>query len=190
MKNPKLIILVGPSGAGKSTISKYLLETLKESLLLSVSATTREKRNYEVEGAHYHFLSHDDFLQKIREGCFVEHEEVYEGIFYGTLFSEVERILTSGKYPVFDIDVYGALALKKKYNKNALAIFIAPPSLLSLKERLSKRETETSESLKKRLERALFEMRYELVFDEVVVNSNLQEAEKQALKFVQDFLAN
>ncbi len=183
----KLIIFTAPSGAGKTTIVHRLLD-INPQLAFSVSATTRKKRDYEIDGKHYHFISEGEFKSKIQKGDFVEWEEVYPGIFYGTLISEVERLSGEGKAIVFDIDVKGALQIKEKYGDLALAIFVKPPSIETLKERLTNRNSESDETMTKRLERVNYEMTFEKKFDKVLVNDNLDGAVSEAERIIGRFL--
>ena len=179
LQNAKLIIVTAPSGAGKTTIVRHLLNTFNF-LDFSVSVTTRAKRAHETEGKDYYFKSSDAFKQLIKDEAFAEYEEVYENQFYGTLKSEIERIWKGGKRIVFDIDVKGATNLKKQYQHQAYAIFIAPPSLEVLENRLKARDTETPQSLKKRLTRVRKEMEYQDSFDTVLINDDLQTALREA----------
>ncbi len=186
-KQSKLIIFSAPSGAGKTSIVQELMKQIP-SLEFSVTATTRAKRDYEVEGKDYYFISPAEFKRKIQNGEFVEWEEVYENQFYGTLVSEVERILAAGKNIIFDVDVKGGMNIKKKYGDRALAIFVQPPSIEALKSRLINRHTEDEESLKKRIQKASSELQYAPFFDVVVLNDKLDEAVQKAKKYVEDFL--
>ena len=174
-KKVKLIALTAPSGAGKTTIARHLLKTFDD-LAFSISATTREKRAHEVDGQDYYFLTKETFEQKVANEEFVEWEEVYQGQFYGTLKSEVERILSGGKYAIFDIDVKGATSIKQVYGDEAMVVFIKPPSPEILFERLRKRKTETPASLEKRINRARRELTYEDKFDHVLINDDLSTA--------------
>ena len=183
----KAIIFSAPSGAGKTTIVKSLLE--KElPLLFSISACSRNRRPNEIDGKDYHFLSIDDFKLKIANNAFVEWEEVYENIFYGTLKSEIERIWSNHQHVVFDVDVVGGLNLKKHFGDKALAIFIEPPSLDVLFKRLKNRATETEKSLNKRIEKATQEMKFSSSFDLILINDRLEEAKKDAFEKVSKFL--
>ncbi len=184
----KLIIVTAPSGAGKTTIVHHLLRTFSD-LAFSVSATNRACRHYEIDGEDYYFLSTDDFRQRVTEGAFLEYEEVYDGQYYGTLKSEVERLWSLGKCIIFDVDVKGAKNIKKAYPEESLALFIKPPSKEILFDRLKKRKTETEESLRKRIARATEELTYENQFDTVVVNNVLERAFLEAETVVRDFLA-
>jgi guanylate kinase len=189
MKKDKLIIFSAPSGAGKTSIVQYLL---KQNLNLgfSISACSRAKRAGEKEGVDYHFLTPKEFKNKIDNNEFLEWEEVYKDNFYGTLKSEVERIQKNGKYVVFDVDVEGGLNIKKHYGAKALAIFIKPPSIDHLEERLKSRKTETPEKIATRMKKAEAELQYEDRFDIVLLNSDLSVACKEAEKIVRDFLTS
>jgi|ERR1043165_2800367 guanylate kinase len=183
----KLIVITAPSGAGKSSIVKKLLQHNPD-LAFSVSCTTREKRSHEETGNHYHFISVDEFKRKIAANEFVEHEEVYPGRFYGTLKTEVERLWTARKVVVFDIDVKGALNLKKQYGSDCLTIFIAPPSVESLINRLKNRGTEDAKSLKARIKRSEEELTYSDKFDKLVVNHDFDTAYMRVKNHITNFL--
>lgn len=170
-----VLIVSAPSGGGKSTIVGHLLRTFN-CFDFSVSATSRAPRGAEVHGKEYFFLSEAEFKSKVSAGEFVEHEEVYPGLFYGTLKSEVERIWGNGKIILFDIDVMGGMNLKKLYGDKALSLFIAPPSLETLRERLVKRGTDTPEAIEKRVTKAEKEMLYSGNFDKILINDDLQTA--------------
>lgn len=170
-----VLIVSAPSGGGKSTIVGHLLKTFNI-FDFSVSATTRAPRGAEVNGKEYFFLSEAEFKSRVEAGEFVEHEEVYPGLFYGTLKSEVERIWGNGKIILFDIDVMGGMNLKKLYGDKALSLFIAPPSLETLRERLVKRGTDTPEAIEKRVAKAEKEMLYSGNFDKILINDDLQTA--------------
>ena len=182
----KLIALTAPSGAGKTTIAHRLLEAVP-GLRFSVSATTRPPRAGEVDGEDYHFLSEADFLARVAAGDFLEYEEVYPGRYYGTLAAEVERLARTGPV-LLDLDVKGALNVKGRYGALALALYIRPPSLAALAERLRARGTETEASLTARLERAHLELGYADRFDGVVVNDDLETAVAETLARVRAFL--
>ena len=175
----KMILITAPSGAGKTTIVRHLLSVF-DFLDFSVSATTRNRRPHEQDGIDYYFKSPQEFKSLIQEDAFAEYEEVYKDQFYGTLKSEVDRLWGLKKRIVFDIDVQGATNLKKLYKENALGIFIAPPSLQILKDRLRSRKTETEKQLETRLTRVRKEMEYREAFDTVLVNDNLDTALKEA----------
>lgn len=188
-KQGKLVIITAPSGAGKTTIGKYLLEQLPQ-LKFSVSATTRAARENEKEGVDYYFMSEEEFDLHIQHHDFLEWEEVYPGRRYGTLRSEVIRLWDEGKHVVFDIDVLGAIRLQAQFPEKTLSVFIAPPSLEILRERLIIRNTETPENLSIRLQRAEMELQHMDRFDEVIINDDLQKAKQQALDIVSNFLAS
>ena len=188
MKNQgKLIIFSAPSGAGKTTIVQHILKHFPN-LQFSVSATTRALRGEEKDGIDYYFISQESFLHKVAKHEFIEFEEVYSGTFYGTLKSEIDRIWASGNHVIFDLDVEGGLRLKKKFEDNALAIFVQAPSLEILKERLRARGTDTEEILKERFAKAEKEMGYADKFDIVLPNFDLETACAEAVKLVGDFL--
>ncbi|SKB71431.1 guanylate kinase [Sphingobacterium nematocida] len=184
----KLIIFSAPSGAGKTTIVRYLLSKYSDKLEFSISASTRDPRGTEEDGKDYYFISKDDFLHKVAKQEFIEFEEVYSGTYYGTLRSELDRIWSSGKSVIFDIDVVGGLRLKSKFPEEALAIFVNPPSLEVLKERLSGRGTDSEEKLKERFAKAELELSYANKFDVILNNFDLDTACKEAEKLVLDFL--
>jgi len=187
MKQGKLIIFSAPSGAGKTTIVRHLLKKFPQ-LSFSISATTRDSRGSEKHKDDYYFISKEDFLHKVARQEFVEFEEVYNGTFYGTLRSEIERIWNEGKHVIFDIDVEGGLRLKRKYEEDALAIFVQPPSLEVLKERLTGRGTDSTEKLQERFIKAEKELLYADKFDVILKNHDLEIACKEAEKLVGDFL--
>jgi guanylate kinase len=184
----KCVILSAPSGAGKTTIVKHLLAQ-DLGLAFSVSATTRPPRANEVDGRDYHFLTEEAFKAHVKAGDLVEWEEVYPGRFYGTLRSEVERIWQSGHHAIFDIDVIGGLHLKEIYKEQALAIFVSPPSIAVLEQRLRDRGTESEESLRTRVEKARQEMTFASSFDHVLVNDDLHQACDRAVHQVNLFLS-
>lgn len=188
--NPKgkLIIFSAPSGAGKTTIVHHLL-TKVPGLEFSISATTRNPRGEEINGKDYYFITKEEFLHRIAKKQFVEFEEVYSGTFYGTLREEIERIWQQGKTVIFDIDVEGGLHLKRKYEEQALAIFVQPPSLEVLKERLAGRGTDSEEKLAERFIKAEKELNYAPQFDIILKNHDLQTACAEAEKLVGDFLS-
>jgi guanylate kinase len=187
MPQGKLLIFSAPSGAGKTTIVHHLLTKFPE-LEFSISATTREKRGDEVHGQDYYFISIKEFLHRIAKKQFVEFEEVYTGTFYGTLRQEIERIWAKGKTVIFDIDVEGGLHLKRKYQDQALAIFVQPPSLEVLKERLTGRGTDSEAKLKERFDKAEKELNYAPRFDVILKNYDLAVACAEAEKLVGDFI--
>jgi len=183
----KLIIFSAPSGAGKTTIVKHLLNC-GFNFGFSISATTRKPRGQEINGREYYFLSTEEFKNKIANDEFLEWEEVYPGSFYGTLKSEVEKICTSGQNMLFDVDVVGGYNIKKFYGDKALAVFVKPPSIAELQNRLILRSTDGPEVIKCRIEKAEKEMSYAPLFDTVVVNDKLEDALKEAEEKVKAFL--
>lgn len=183
----KLIIITAPSGAGKTTIVQHLLASFDE-LAFSVSATTRARRPHEKEGEDYYFLSPTTFRDCIQNEKFIEWEEVYENQYYGTLRSEVDRLWSEGKHIIFDIEVKGALNIKKHYPEDSLSIFVQPPSPEILFERLRNRNTESEESLRKRIDRAAFELSCANMFDTILVNDVLSDALAEAEALVTDFI--
>lgn len=183
----KLIIFSAPSGAGKTTLVHHLLSK-KFGLEFSVSAATRSQRQGEVDGKDYYFLTVEDFKSKIANKEFVEWEEVYTDNFYGTLRKEVERIWEKGNHVIFDVDVEGGLNLKHAFGDKALAIFVMPPSLESLRERLESRDTETEESVARRMGKAPAEIEKSVSFDKIILNDNIDEAKKKAEELARDFL--
>lgn len=187
MKEGKLIIFSAPSGAGKTTIVHHLLRKFPE-LSFSISATTRELRGKEKDNDDYYFVSKEEFLHKVARQEFVEFEEVYQGTFYGTLRSEIERIWNEGKHVIFDIDVEGGLRLKRKFEEQALAVFVQPPSIDVLIKRLTERGTDKPEKLQERIKKAEKELLYFDKFDIILKNNDLQEACAEAEKIVGEFL--
>lgn len=183
----RLIVLSAPSGAGKTTVARYLLDTIPGAVF-SVSATTRPRRNGEVDGRDYHFLSRQQFERYIQEGELVEYEEIF-GNYYGTLRSTTEEALRQGKIMIFDVDVKGALSLKRAYPDDTFLLFIAPPSLQELERRLRHRGTESEEQIHRRLERATLEMSYRDQFDAVVVNDDLDRTLEHARLLVERAIA-
>ena len=187
MAREKAIIFCAPSGAGKTTIVHHLISTFPD-LEFSVSACSREQRPNEEYGKDYYFLSVDEFKEKIAGNKFIEWEEVYEDNFYGTLTSEIERIWRLDKVVIFDVDVVGGMNLKKHFGDKALSIFVKPPSIKHLEERLKGRETEDEASLARRLGKAEVELTWAEKFDYVLLNDNLQNAFVEAEKKVQEFI--
>ncbi|MCR5043997.1 MAG: guanylate kinase [Bacteroidaceae bacterium] len=189
----KLIIFAAPSGSGKSTIINSIMAdggAEELDLHFSISATSRAPRGEEKNGVEYFFLTPEEFRQKIANDEFVEYEEVYTDKFYGTLKSQVDKQLASGENVVFDVDVNGAMNIKKLYGKRALSIFIQPPSIEELRSRLEKRATDAPEVIAQRVERAKYELEQAEHFDEVVINDNLEVAKVEARALVEDFLAD
>ena len=185
----KLIVFSAPSGAGKTSIVREILKNTPQ-LAFSVSACSRPKRPGETDGKDYYFLSPEEFRSRIGEGAFLEWEEVYPGSYYGTLHSEVERIWNKGKHVVFDVDVAGGITIKKQFPDSTLAIFIKPPSVEELRKRLLNRNTETPESLEKRLGKARQELSFAKNFDRVVVNDKLEDAVREAADLVHQFIGS
>jgi guanylate kinase len=183
----KILIITAPSGAGKTSITKYLMEKFPV-FAFSVSAATREPRGNEKDGTDYYFISSENFKQKIQQNEFLEWEMVYEGKYYGTLKSEIDRIWSQGKVPVLDIDVKGAIHVQQQFNGGTLSLFIEPPSVAELKKRLQGRGTETEESLAARVNKASYELSLKGHFDKIVVNEDLQTACEEASKIVEAFL--
>lgn len=186
----KIIIFAAPSGSGKSTIINQVMSDEEEELNLhfSISATSRPPRGKEKNGVEYFFLSPEEFMQKIAQGAFVEYEEVYPGRYYGTLKSQVDKQLAAGENVVFDVDVNGAMRIKEMYKDRALSIFIQPPSLDVLRERLESRGTEDAAAIEQRLSRAQYEIEQSERFDEVVVNDVLDVAVLETLVLIHEFL--
>ena len=184
----KLIIFSAPSGAGKTTIVRHLLEKHGDKLAFSISATTRTSRGNEEDGKDYYFVSTEEFLHRVANHQFIEFEEVYAGTYYGTLRSELDRIWAEGKNVVFDIDVVGGLRLKSKFPDQALSIFVNPPSLDVLKQRLSGRGTDSEEKLHERFAKAEHELSFADKFDVVLNNFDLETACAEAEKLVLDFI--
>ena len=184
----KVIIFSAPSGAGKTTIAKQMLKEIPN-LEFSVSACSRPKRAGEREGVDYYFLSPEEFKQKIEEGAFLEYEEVYPGSYYGTLKSELERIWQKDRHVMFDVDTIGGMRVKDIFKNNALSVFIKPPDVKTLEERLRARGTETEETIRKRMARAEFELSFADKFDRVVVNDSLEKAVKEVKTYILDFIS-
>ncbi len=183
----KLIIFSAPSGSGKSTIINYLL-TQNLRLRFSISATSRAPRGTEKNGVEYYFLSPEEFRTRIAAGDFLEYEEVYKDKFYGTLKSEVERILAEGDNVIFDVDVVGGCNIKKYYGDRALSMFIQPPSIEELRRRLEGRATDAPEVIESRIAKAAYELGFASKFDVVVVNDDLEKAKAEALQIIQNFI--
>jgi len=185
----KLIIFSAPSGAGKTTIVRHLLDK-NLNLEFSISATSRGKRHTETEGKDYYFLTPEEFKSKIEKGEFLEWEEVYPGTFYGTLKTEVERIRKSGKNVIFDVDVVGGSNIKKYFGNEALAVFVQPPSIEELRNRLISRSTDAPEVIEKRVAKAEYELTFSDQFDVIVVNKDLEKAFIEAEECIRRFIAN
>lgn len=187
-KYNKLILITAPSGAGKTSIVKYLMTKFQQ-LAFSVSATTRKARDNEKNGLDYYFISETEFREKIHHKEFLEWEMVYEGKYYGTLKSEIERIWSLQKVPVLDIDVQGAIHVQQQYPVNTIAVFIQAPSTDELKRRLSGRGSETQESLQARLDKSSYEMTFKNHFENVITNKDFQNACMEAESIVSAFLS-
>lgn len=188
MKKGKIIILSAPSGTGKSTIINRIMKKTELRLGFSVSATSRAPRGAECDGREYYFLTQEEFRDRVDRGEFVEWEEVYAGTCYGTLVSEVERVTGSGKNLIMDIDVKGALNVKKRYGDDALTLFILPPSIEELERRLRARSTDSEESMARRLGKAEFEIGFANCFDCRVVNGELDTAVSEVEKIIREFI--
>jgi guanylate kinase len=180
-------VFSAPSGSGKTTLVQHLLS---QSLPLgfSISATSRAPRGKEQNGIDYHFMTPKKFQEKIQEDAFLEYEEVYQGLYYGTLLSELNRLWNQEKHILFDIDVIGGLNIKKKYPNNTLAIFVQPPSIKILEERLKKRATDSEETIQKRIQKAQMEIEYAPKFDTVLINKDLKTAKKEVVQVVRNFI--
>jgi len=187
VKTGKLIVFSAPSGSGKTTLVQHLLS---QSLPLgfSISATSRAPRGKEQNGIDYHFMTPKKFQEKIQQDAFLEYEEVYQGLYYGTLLSELNRLWNQEKHILFDIDVIGGLNIKKKYPNNTLAIFVQPPSIKILEERLKKRATDSEETIQKRIQKAQMEIEYAPKFDTVLINKDLKTAKKEVVQVVRNFI--
>lgn len=189
MIHGKALIFSAPSGAGKTTIVRHLLSKYP-ALEFSVSATTRKKRQGEIDGKDYYFLSLDSFQSKIQNDQFIEWEQVYDGLFYGTLKEEVDRIWQAGKHVIFDVDVEGGVNLKSFLKDQALAVFVKVSDVQTLRGRLERRKSETDEMLELRVQKAADEMKFENRFDKVLLNDSIEEAFVNAEKMTEDFLAS
>lgn len=187
-KPGKLIVFSAPSGSGKTTIVKHLLGIEALNLSFSISATSRDKRETEIDAKDYYFLSVKDFKNHINKDAFLEWEEVYSDTFYGTLKTEVERIWAEGKNVIFDIDVSGGLRIKQKFPKQTLAVFVKPPSIDALKNRLEKRQTESADKINMRLKKSTTELASAPLFDTIVVNDDLEKALEEARDLVAKFI--
>ena len=188
-KYKKIILITAPSGSGKTSVVNHLMKKFPQ-LSFSVSATTRQPRNGEKNGVDYYFISEPEFREKIHNKEFLEWEMVYEGKYYGTLKSDIERIWKQNKIPVLDIDVQGAIHVQQQYPVNTIAIFIQPPSIEELKRRLKLRGSETDQSLRARLNKSGYEMTFKQHFENIIINENFEKACKEADKIVGDFLNN
>lgn len=189
MMKQKVLIFSAPSGSGKSTIVSHILSVHPE-VEFSVSATSRPPRGSERDGIEYWFLSTEEFRSRVAADEFVEYEEVYEGRFYGTLKTEVERIWAKGHVIIFDVDVKGGVSLKKYFGSKALSVFIQAPSVDVLRDRLVKRGTDSPQDIEKRIAKAAEEMTYAPKFDHILINDDLSKAYAEAEKMVDEFLAD
>ena len=187
MSDKKALIFSAPSGAGKSTVVNHLMETFPR-LDFSITATTRPRRGTEENGREYYFISRDEFLKLIEQEAFVEWEDVYKGSYYGTLKLELERMWNRNKVAVFDVDVKGGINLKKIFGDHALSVFVAPPSLEVLRERLTKRGTDSPQAIEERLAKASLEMQDAPYFDVVLVNDHLEDTLDKATEIVAAFI--
>src|SRR5689334_236063 len=183
----KILIITAPSGAGKTSVTNHLLHRFPQ-LGFSVSAATRPKRDNEINGVDYYFMTLEEFQQKIKHNEFIEWEMVYEGKYYGTLKSELQRLWNSQKVPVLDIDVKGAIHVQQQFPEKTLSIFIEPPSIDELTKRLQGRGTETKESLEARINKASYEISFKHSFSHTIVNRDLEMARKEASDIVEAFL--
>ena len=185
--NTKVVIVSAPSGTGKSTLIGHLM-TFRSDIAFSVSATNRPPRGKEQDGVDYHFLSTEEFQHHIEQNDFLEYVEVYGGRFYGSLKQQVNRQLEDGKHVIFDVDVVGAQKIKEYYGDRALSVFIQPPSIESLRQRLEQRATDAPEVIEDRLARARFELSQAEKFDQIVVNDDLETAKKDFVALISEFL--
>ena len=186
--NNKLVIITAPSGAGKTSVTRHLLKALPKQLTFSVSCATRPPRNNEKDKVDYYFITVDEFKNRIQHNEFAEWEMVYEGKYYGTLKSELDRIWQQHKAPLLDVDVQGGIHLQGIYPENSLSLFIEPPSLEELRRRLEARGTETAESLQARINKASHELSLKNKFDHIIINDQLERACKEAEEAVRSFI--
>jgi guanylate kinase len=184
----KIIIIAAPSGAGKTSITRYLLQKFPDKLAFSISAATRQPRGQEKDGREYYFITPELFRQKIAEDAFIEWEMVYEGKYYGTLRSEIQKIWDQGKTPILDIDIKGAINVQKQFPDQSISLFIEPPSVEELRKRLEFRGTETPESIEARISKATYELSFKENFDHIILNDELAKACMEAGEIVADFL--
>jgi len=189
MNKNKLIVFSAPSGAGKTTLVKHILSQFSNTNF-SISATSRSPRGNEKDGVDYHFLSNSEFKKKIENNEFIEFEEVYGGVHYGTLKSEVENIWTNNEVALFDIDVVGGFNIKKMYPMNTLSVFVMPPSIDTLRKRLVSRGDISDDEINRRIKKAELELDYASKFDKIIINSDLEESKKIASNLVNEFIKN
>ncbi|MCH5229006.1 MAG: guanylate kinase [Muribaculaceae bacterium] len=185
----KIIVLSAPSGSGKSTIIRELIKDPSLHLGFSISATSRQPRGEEKHGKEYFFFTEEEFMRNVEEGNFVEWEEVYPGVCYGTLESEVNRITESGHNLIMDVDVKGALNIKKRFGRDAVTIFIMPPDKKTLEERLKNRGTDSEETIKKRLQKSEYELSFSNQFDHIVINDDLKDAVSKVENTIKEFIS-
>lgn len=184
----KVIIIAAPSGSGKTSVTRHLLKTLPDQLGFSVSAATRPARNFEKDKVDYYFISVDEFKSRIQHNEFVEWEMVYEGKYYGTLKSELERIWNLGKTPLLDVDVQGGIHIQQQFPHTSLSLFIEPPSIEELRRRLEARGTESPETLEARINKASYELSFKRAFNRIILNDHLERACAEAEAAVREFL--
>ena len=189
-QHEKIIIITAPSGAGKTSITHHLLRTFPDRLSFSISAATRQRREKEQDGVDYYFMSEEEFTHKIQQEEFVEWEMVYEGKYYGTLKTELQRIWQQGKIPLLDIDVKGAIHVQQQFPDTTMSIFIEPPSIDELKRRLNSRGTENEESLSARVNKAAYELSFKHSFHHVIINIDLPLACSEAADIVRSFIGS
>jgi len=184
----KIIIITAPSGAGKTSITRHLLHTFPDKVVFSISAATRKSRSNEKDGVDYYFIGEEEFTHKIQHEEFIEWEMVYEGKYYGTLKSELQRIWKQEKIPLLDIDVKGAIHVQQQFPDTTLSLFIEPPSIDELHRRLNSRGTENNESLQARINKAAYELSFKHSFHHVIFNNDLQHARNEAERIVSEFI--
>ena len=189
LSTQRLIIIAAPSGSGKTSITRHLLNSLPDKLAFSVSAATRKRRPYEKENVDYYFISVEEFKDRIQRNEFVEWEMVYEGKYYGTLKSELQRIWIMDRTPLLDVDVQGGIHIHEQFPDTSLSHFIMPPSIEELRRRLEARGTETPESLEARINKASYELSFQDHFDRIILNDKLENACREAEEAVRDFLS-
>lgn len=189
MERGKILVFSAPSGSGKTTLVRYIM-SIVPNLHFSISATSRNPRGTEKNGVDYFFISPSDFRDRIARNEFLEYEEVYPDKFYGTLRAQVEKQLKAGENVVLDIDVKGAIHVKRIYGEQALLVFVQPPSVQTLRQRLVARGTDTEETINNRISKAEYEISFAPKFDKIIINDVLEDAQREALRTVTDFLKN